>query len=220
MKRSAFTLVELVLVIVVLGILAALAIPRLDSDIRQRAADNLLSAIRFTQNMALMDDVTDSRYSDWQKSFWRFGFQKCSDDGYYYTISSDKNRGGNIDVGEEAVDPLTGKSFNGLNTQPCENDLSAQNGSKNIYITKEFGISSPNGVTFGSNCATTTRYIGFDHMGRTHQAFTNSTTPDYSSRLDDDCTITFSFDDTSIPDLQITIEKQTGHAYIVGQRDS
>jgi prepilin-type N-terminal cleavage/methylation domain-containing protein len=71
MKRSAFTMIELVMVIVVLGILAALAIPRLDSDIRQRSGDNILSAIRFTQQMALMDDVTDPRHSDWQRTFWR-----------------------------------------------------------------------------------------------------------------------------------------------------
>jgi len=49
MKHSAFTMIELVLVIVVLGILAALAMPRLERDLRQEAKDNLLSAIRYTQ---------------------------------------------------------------------------------------------------------------------------------------------------------------------------
>lgn len=222
MNKKAFTLLELVFVIVILGILAALALPRLDSDIRERAGTNLLSAIRFTQQMALIDDVTDPRYNNWQRAFWRLGFQGCSDNGYFYTISSDKNREGNIDTGEEAVDPLTGKPFNGVNTAPCENDLSSQTGSKSIYITKQFGISDPNGITFENNCGSnlTSKYIGFDHMGRPHRGFSGSSTPDYSSVLHNDCTLTFKFDDTSIADLQITIEKETGHAYIVGQPDS
>jgi prepilin-type N-terminal cleavage/methylation domain-containing protein len=222
MNKKAFTLLELVFVIVVLGILAALAIPRLDSDIRQRAGDNILSAIRFTQQMALMDDVTDPRYNNnWQRAFWRLGFQGCSDNGLFYTISSDKNRGGNIDAGEEAVDPLNGKPYNGDNTKPCEQDLTGQNGSRSIYLTKQFGISDSNGITFESNCGSvTSKYIGFDHMGRPHRGFTSSASPDFSTRLYKDCTITFKFDDTSIEDLQITIEKQTGYAYIVGQSDS
>jgi len=44
MQNSAFTLLELVFVILVLGILTALAIPRIDRDLRQEAADNILSA--------------------------------------------------------------------------------------------------------------------------------------------------------------------------------
>ena len=220
MNKKAFTLLELVFVIVVLGILAALAIPRLDNDIRQRAGDNIISAIRFTQQMALMDDVTDARNSDWQRAFWQLGFEGCSDDGLFYTISSDKDRGGDLDASEVAADPINGLPFNGANNQPCEKDLSGQTGSRSIYLTKQFGISDPNGVTFENNCVNTAKHIGFDHMGRPHKGYSGSTSADYSTRLYDDCTITFKFDDTSIEDLQITIEKQTGYAYIVGQSDS
>ena len=219
MNKKAFTMIELVFVIVVLGILAALALPRLESDIRQQAGDNLLSAIRFTQQMALMDDVTNPRDNNWQRAFWQLGFEGCSDDGLFYTISSDKDYAGDLDANEIANDPINGKPFNGLNNKPCERDLSEQTGSRSIYITKQFGISDPNGVTFESNCVNTAKHIGFDHMGRPHQGYSASASPDYATRLYDDCTITLKFDDTSIADLQITIEKQTGHAYIVGQPD-
>jgi len=60
-NKSAFTMIELILVIVVLGILAALAMPRVDRDSRQEAADNILSAIRYTQHLALMDNKTNPR---------------------------------------------------------------------------------------------------------------------------------------------------------------
>ena len=219
MKRTAFTMLELTMVIVVIGILAALALPRVERDIRQEAGDNLLSAIRYTQHMALMDDVTDPRVTNWQRAFWRFGFQKCSDNGYFYTISSDESREGNIDAGEEAVDPINGLSLNGNNGLDCMKTV--QDGSSpNIFITKKYGISFPNGVTF-SNCgASTGNYIGFDHMGRPHRGFTGSTTADYSTVLQSDCTITLKFDDTDIEDLVIIVEKQTGHTFISGQEDS
>ncbi len=219
MKRTAFTMIELTIVIVVIGILAAIALPRVERDIRQEAGDNILSAIRYTQHMALMDDVTDPRNNDWQRSFWRFGFQKCNDNGYFYTVSSDKNRGGNIDAGEEAVDPVNGLSLNGDNGLDCMKTVH-DGSSPNIFITKKYGISFPNGVTF-SNCGTSTgNYIGFDHMGRPHRGFTASGSPDYATVLHTDCRITLKFDDTSIEDLLITVEKQTGHTFINDQTDS
>lgn len=222
MKRTAFTMLELVFVIVVIGILAALALPRMERDIRQEAGDNILSAIRHTQHMALMDDVTDPRYNDWQVSFWRFGFQKCSDNGYFYTISSDENRTGDITPGDEAIDPMNGLKYNGEKTSDCMSTIH-DGSTPNIFITKKHGIPSTtsdgrSGVTF-SNCGSSD-YIGFDHMGRTHGGFEGSTTPDYSSVLHTDCTITLKFEDTSIEDLIITVEKQTGHAFIIGQEDS
>lgn len=220
MKHKAFTLLELVFVIVVLGILAALAIPRMDRDVRQEAADNILSAIRYTQHMALMDDVTDPRYNDWQQAFWTFGFEACSDNGAFYYIASDKDRAGDFDAGEEAVDPVNGLSLMGQNGQPCESDISGQTGaSPNIFITKKFGISDGNYVWSGG-CSGTANYIGFDHLGRPHRGYANSSSPDYSSILTSDCNLTLTFDSSNIPPLVITIEKQTGHAFIVGQPDS
>ena len=165
MKRTAFTMIELVFVIVVLGILAALAMPRLDRDLRQEAADNILSAIRYTQHMALLDDVTNPSDTQWQRAFWRFGFQGCSDNGIFYYIGSDKNIGGNIDAGEELVDPANGLPMMGLKLADCETDLSGQiKASSNIFITKKYSIDS--NVTWSDGCTGASSYIGFDHLGR------------------------------------------------------
>ena len=213
-------MIELTMVIVVLGILAALALPRMERDIRQEAGDNILSAIRYTQHMALMDNVTDPRYNDWQRAFWTFGFEGCSDDGIFYYIASDEDREGDFDAGEEAVDPINGLSFMGDNGKPCESDLSGHtNVSPNIFITKKFGISEGN-YAWSGGCSGTAKYIGFDYLGRPHRGYATSSSPDYSSILTDDCTLTLTFDASGIDPLVITIEKQTGHAFIVGQPDS
>ncbi len=222
LKKPAFTMIELVMVIVVLGILAAMALPRMERDLRQEAGDNILSAIRYTQHMALMDDVTDPRNSDWQKSFWRFGVRTClnAEGDVFYYVGSDENRGGNIDDVEAAVDPLSGKIMLGAAGTTCASGVN-NDASSNIFITKKYGIQNTNMfINCGGGDADAARYIGFDHLGRPHTGFSGSSTPDYSSILTADCNLRFQFADTDIDDLLITIEKQTGHAFIVGQSDS
>ncbi len=227
MKRVAFTMLELVTVIVILGILASLALPRIERDFRQEAADTILSAIRYTQHMALSDNVTNPSNNNWQQAFWRFGIEGCSDDGIFYYIGADKDTEGNIDSKEAAIDPSNGMRMNGLNTKPCQSDLSRQNqASADIFLTKKYGISE-GGVVFSGCNNTAGKYIGFDHLGRPHRGFVQnssgiggSISPDYGSLCTSDMTITLKFDDTSIADISITVEKETGYAYISTQENS
>jgi prepilin-type N-terminal cleavage/methylation domain-containing protein len=225
MKRikSAFTMIELVFVIVVLGILAALALPRMERDLRTEAADNVLSAIRYTQHMALMDNVERPGANRWQRSFWRFGKEKCNDNGIFYYVGSDKDMEGNIDLGEAALDPANSHWMMGKNGQDCESDLSSQvftsgtTASKNIFLTKLYGISEGK-MLFSSSCRTVptgkTGHIAFDYLGRPHSGITGLTVPNYSKLLTTDCNITLSFEDANTPNVIITIEKETGRAFI------
>jgi len=228
LKKSAFTMLELVMVITVLGILAVLALPRMERDVRQEAADDILSAIRYTQHYALMDNVINPNNSNWQRAFWRFGFEGCSDNGVFYYIGSDKDLQGNIDAGEEAMDPSNGNPMMGVNNKPCEGDLSAQSitigtqqypSSSNIFITKKYGISDSN-ITYAGGCSDTNQHIAFDNLGRPHTGITNIARPDFATLLQADCNLTFSFEDSSITPVTITIEKETGYAHIVGQPNS
>jgi len=226
--RNAFTMLELVMVIVVLGILASLAIPRMERDIRQEAADNILSAIRYTQHMALMDDVqmrktagafggSNQFRNRWHRSLWRIGFQGCSDNGMFYFVASDNNTDGNIDTGEEALDPTRGLPMNGVNAQDCESQV--QNGrSPEIFVTKKYGISDPGGIDW-SQCPGNVQHIAFDHMGRPHRGIRGAGN-NYATYMQADCSITFNFDDASFSPFTITIQQETGHAFIVGQADS
>lgn len=218
--KPAFTMLELIFVIVILGILASLALPRFDRDLRQEAAGNLLSAIRYTQHMAISDNVRDNNIT-WQKAFWRFGFNSCSDNGIFYYIASDKDLGGGVvpSADEVAIDPANGERFMGLTNQPCEKDISGQtNASSNIFITKRHSISVGN-VAWSGGCTGATDYIGFDNLGRPHRDFLSSATPDYSTVVTSDCNVTFTFDSANIAPLIITIEKETGHSFIVGHSE-
>ena len=197
MKRSAFTMIELVFVIVVLGILAALALPRLERDLKQEAADNILSSIRYTQHLALTDNKHRFDLVDWQKALWQISFSQSS-----YTIGTDMDYSGDIIPTEAAIDPSNGQLMHSDATNP----------SPNILLTKKYGINS---ITF-NNCGTSG--IAFDNLGRPHGSVSTATN-DYATYLNNDCQITFAspaFDSN----LVIEIKKETGYAYIVGQPNS
>lgn len=224
MKKPAFTLLELTIVIVVLGILAAMALPRMERDLRQEAGDNILSAIRYAQHMALMDNVTDGNENNavqnqWQRSFWRFGVRACKvvEGDIFYEVGSDKNRDGDIDNSEAAVDPMNGHIMVGAAGTSCA-EGSNNDASPEIFISHKYGIKYTN--TIFTDCGAGSPYIGFDHLGRPHTGFAGSTRPDHSSLLHADCELRFEFEDGDIDDLVIIVEKGTGHAYIEGQLDS
>ena len=211
--HSAFTMLELVFVIVVLGILAALAIPRLDRDLRQEAADNILSAIRYTQHLALLDNRHTFNSSVWQKSFWTIRFQA---DGSFYTVSSNIDYDTNVDQNESTIDPANGKLMYS-NDAVIDSDESP-----NIFLLKKYGIdtvdfSACTGTKSGAN---TSNHLAFDYKGRPHKGVYNTAENDYRTIMDSDCSIRFKFIDTSINDIVVNIKKETGYASIVGNDES
>lgn len=208
-------MIELVLVIVVLGLLAALAMPRLKGDRRQEAADNILSAIRYTQHLALTDDKTDPFDSQWQRKMWRIRFQNSSstNEAISYVIYSDENKNGNPSISEAAIDPSNGKYFYNQNA----NSVVDSQESPNVFIGKKYGI-KPNGVILSGGCSGFT-HIAFDSFGRPYSGI-DSANDKYSKYMTADCKITFKFIDSDISDLVIVIQKETGYAYIVGEPNS
>lgn len=211
--RSAFTMLELVFVIVALGILAAVAMPRFDRDRTQEAADSVLSDIRYTQHMALSDFRKDFGDDDWQMSFWKIQFEGCSDNGIYVGIGSDKDYEGDTDKSEAALDPANGLPMFWQNTAACENG-GDNTVSDRIFLTKKYGVTS---VSSSGGCAGL-KHIGFDHLGRPHVSFTATTSPKYASYMKTACVFTFNVSGAS--SFSISIEPETGFAQIVGQPDS
>ena len=202
-QTKAFTMIELVFVIVVLGILAALALPRMDRDLRQEAKDNILAVIRYTQHLALNDDKTKPTDTNWQKKLWKITFSSSSADNLanYYTVSSDTNGNDIVTDDETAIDPADGK-YMFTDDSTIDTDESP-----NIFIGKTYGVK---GITFSGGCSDADpKHIGFDNLGRPHNGI-GAATNNYSQYMASDCTIQFIFADGSTP-LTVTIATETGH---------
>lgn len=211
--KHAFTMLELVFVIVALGIIAAVAMPRLDRDLKQEAADSILSDIRYTQHMAQVDFRHSFNNAAWQTSFWKITFESCAGSGLFVGVGSDKDYQGDTNRDEAAIDPANGKPMFWLNTDSCTNGGDSTV-SDRIFITNKFGITSVAGT---GGCAGL-KHIGFDHLGRPHVSFSSSSAPDYTSYMSTTCTFTFTMSDGDT--FAISIDPESGHASIDTQNDS
>jgi len=215
LKKPAFTMIELIFVIIVLGILAALAMPRLERDLRQEAGDNILSAIRYTQHLALNDDKHDRAVSNWQRKLWQIRFSVANG---VYSIWSDTNMQGNIDtVGtmEPALDPLTGKMLHSANA------IQDANESPDIFLRDKYGITN---IAF-AGCANppgtaqaAALSIAFDNFGRPFRGVSTANNM-YNRYVVNNCTLTFTSAEFQT-NLVIQINTETGYAFIVGQPNS
>ena len=219
-------MIELVFVIIVLGILASLAMGRMDRDLKQEAADMVLSHIRLAQQMALNDNKhLPNTPNNWQKGYWQWRYTNCSNGDIYYQVKSDSNlKGGANHQAEAAVDPETGK-YIFLPTSYCTNRSKGNNNSPNVALTEKFGVKSvirTGGCSAGQNLNPPKRgYIAFDYLGRPHHGLTGYSLPNFKNIMHNDCNITFTMStdqdgDGSDDTFSIIIEEETGYAYIQG----
>ena len=139
MKKSAFTLIELIIVIVIAGILAAVMIPRLERDGLREAANQLVRHIQYTQHLAMVDDVYDAGVATWWGNRWTIDL--C---GSAYVLE----RANSTDT---AVDTMTQRDINGT-----DNDL-ADLGVTNIVVS----TNSTGAVSTSYGCR-----VIFDNLGR------------------------------------------------------
>ena len=167
--KKAFTMLELIMVIVIIGILAAVIIPRTGSNNTAEAAVKLISDIRYTQHLAMIDD----KYGDnvgipWYQKLWQIRFN-----GNTYSIRSVDTAGNEF----FAVDPM-------------ENNGRMQN----IDLNNKFGVT----LTPDANCSDgVNNFIAFDHIGRPMVGDINGTSP-YTNLMTNNCTITISGDGPNV----------------------
>jgi prepilin-type N-terminal cleavage/methylation domain-containing protein len=217
LDNKAFTLVEFVFVIVAVGILAAIIIPRMQSSTLRVAADQVASHIRYTQHLAMMDDKFDPKDRFWFRRRWQIIFQSI--EGYQtYSIFSDDVGGstGNPDKDEIAVNPLNPSKI-----------LSGASSSGSVkydkdFITKEMNLGHKYGITnvvFDNSCspgigANKARRIVFDYLGRPIKGSISSDTSPYPAGrlLTQECIITLTNDANE--NINITIQPETGYASV------
>ena len=210
-------MIELVFVIVVIGILSALAIPRMENEHKQDAADSILSHIRYTQHLALTDNKHMFNNRRWHQRFWRIVFSTCTGTNRYFMIGTDDNMGNANNAffarNESAIDPQTGQPYFWTTGVDCAAG-GGGTASNDIFISKKYGITE---VVPGGDCGTA-NHIGFDNLGRPHHGFSASTRPNYASVINNPCTFTFTLSDGDT--FAISIQPETGYAQIVDQNAS
>jgi prepilin-type N-terminal cleavage/methylation domain-containing protein len=218
-KKSAFTMIELVFVIVILGIIASIAMDKTERDLTQEASSTILSHIRLAQQLALSDNKhrTDND-PKWQTAYWRFEYEKCDNSNrYIYRIGSDRDLSGGINKMEAAIDPINGKYLWADGACDSFDDL-ASDESRDVYLYGRFGVESISHSTTAGSC--TSQNIGFDFLGRPHTGIKTykKNGSNFQKLMTKDCILTFTMSDRT--SFKIRIEAETGHAFIVGQEDS
>lgn len=162
-------MLELVVVIVVIGIIAAAALPRINDDHIAEAADQVMSHIRYTQHLAMQDskfDPTDARWfrKRWSITFTRASFCEGANEWRYSVYHDDGDATGNLNSANEvARDPSDPSKFMssgwaGISKANCANASSKYN------LARKFGITNVElrGVCRDGNLQT----ISFDEFGR------------------------------------------------------
>jgi len=185
---QAFTMLELVFVIVVVGIISVMIAPSFNGNNPRQAADQLVSHIRYTQHLAMMDNKFETSNQNWYKNRWNIDINTTS-----YSISSEQYKNDGSNAGSKyASNPITtDKKLNPTDT-------------KKLNLFDEYGVNITN------NCST--NKIFFDYTGRPFDNNVSATAP-YSNLIRNICTIVLSDGDVA-NDITVEIYPETGYTYI------
>jgi len=215
--KKAFTMMELIFVLIVIGILAAVIMPEMKSNKLREAAIQVISHIRYTQHLAMVDDKFDIN-DDWYKGRWQMIFSKSNhggkdtNNGFSYSIYSDSGAyDGNPNLGELAKYPMSSdKYLSGGDSGILDTDDPRAN--KKMNIGESYDVSA---VDFTAGCAhATVKRITFDHLGRPIQGTINGFNKSYVNNklIQSRCEIVLTSSEGSIT---IAIEPETGYAHIL-----
>lgn len=229
--KKAFTMLELIFVIVIVGILSFIAASSFQRNTLREAADQLVSHIRYTQHLAMMDDKFDPNDSNWFLERWTLRIKQdlvyagvyvpngTYSDKWAYTIYSDTSHDGNPNPSEMAKNPLNNTQYlsGGYNNTLHFQDPSSM---KSLRLGEHYGIKD---ITFGGGCRSTVPFIHFDYLGRPMNSF--PTTNPYElpaagwhKLLTSQCQITLCdkvCTDVSAQKVIIAIEPETGYTHIL-----
>ena len=222
MKR-AFTMLELVMVIVIVGIISVMIAPDFGNNNLRQAADQLVNHIRYTQHLAMMDNKFSTTDQKWFLGRWQIRFSQANSSESYFimsdTIKSNYDANPNAPVGfaysEVAQDPLNPDQYLiGTEYSSFDNDSKEHINSK-LDLLSEYGITS---ITIaGGNTGSTARRIIFDNLGRPYRGDTKATNANVITHLADKVAkarITITLSDGTNSEI-IAVEPETGYTHIL-----
>jgi len=214
--KKAFTMLELVFVIIVVGILAATIIPNIKTNPLQEAAVQLVSDIRYTQHLAMVDDKYDSSDASWYKRRWQLLFETSADytNGFEaYSIFSDSGGfSGNPGLSELAKNP---QSSDKLMTGGYAGVIYYKSDSR---VTRKMNLGASFGVTSVGQSGCGAKRIAFDRLGRPLSGNIKSNTAPYttsagtSNLLTGNCDLTLNH---GTDNIKIRITPETGFTCIL-----
>jgi len=211
--KKAFTMIELVLVIIIVGIISATIVPQIGKTSLDRCAQQVLHHIRYTQHLAMMDNKFDPNDQYWYRSRWQIQFQHSSGEWFYTIYTNKDGTGSNALQGDIAKNPLnstqllTGKQY--AATKKITNEM-------NLY--KKYNIKD---INFSSSCTySSSKRISFDYLGRPLYGNPTALDAKYNDNfgstgvrlIQNKCTITLT--DTDNNSRKIVIMPETGYSYI------
>lgn len=210
--KKAFTMIELVFVLVVIGILVAVMLPDIKSIKLREAAIQVVSHIRYTQHLAMIDDKFDKADSSWYKMRWQIVFSDSaySQDEVAYSIYTDKSKTGspNSTLDEVAINPLDkNKLLSGGHSGTIYTSNPKATKTMNLGLTYNISAYDLDGGCSGAR-------VTFDHLGRPINGAINNDTVVYdtNSLVETTCNIILTSPEGSIT---IAIEPETGYAHIL-----
>ena len=190
MKKNAFTIIELVIVIVMVSILVITIVPKIERDPLREAVTQIKRHIAFTQHMAMVDDIYDASKPMWFRAMWRISFRSKN----CYVVSSNIDLDTNYDREESVMDPMTKTLLYSNNKCKIESTDNSH-----MFLSDKYGIEK---IEFSESCGAN-RFIAFDNLGRPHKTLI---------KLDDyiksDCIITLTADSRK---AAVIITPETGY---------
>ena len=231
--KKAFTMLELIAVILVVAILSIVLIPRFSDSKLREAADQIISHIRYTQHLAMIEEkyIPDPSLSDedgaveksknaryWYKSFWEIHFHTSGTHAPTYSVYSDSATAtaGNAayDGNPKNADLIAVNPQNKLRMCGLASSTSSIPDSEidtSLRLGKKFGLTS---LTVTNNCGTN-RFL-FDSFGRPYcNTPTSSETTKYFFDSDDRLTSTAQIRLCIDTDCRtISIEPETGYVHM------
>jgi prepilin-type N-terminal cleavage/methylation domain-containing protein len=216
---KAFSLIELIFVIVIIGIISSLVIPSFKTNPLQEAAIQLASDIRYTQHLAMSSDNYNAKTTAWFQNRWRLKFYKGikSNDKIAYTICNKEDSHTNVKVLNVARNPLNSLQLlsGGHSSSSTKLDIQSENflGMKKLNLGESYNITS---YSLSGGC----RYsrISFDYLGRPLYKDPNKLTSTYKE--DDNfiliikpCQITLT--SSTDEEINLIIEAETGAVKII-----
>ena len=224
--KKAFTMIELVFVIVVVGILSAMIAPNFQRNSLREAADQLISHIRYTQHLAMMDDKYDTNDNEWYKGRWQLIFVDNNNSGnqWTYTVFSDwkgthtgsPNKATATERSEYAYNPIDSTKY--LTCGDSGNNIVHYGDSEvsnDLCLKDSYGIEKVN-IAGGGGTTTNTNRIVFDNLGRPYRGnsrYFNSPTHRLAESQIQIALCNKS--DCSDKNITIAIEPETGYAHIL-----